>query len=900
MRYRYLIVSLFLCGIGRAEGLLSQQPGKVVPAGTWTNLTAPAGYIPAVDSGWSKMGYVPALGQGCMLVRGYRDIGTEPDRSWACYSFAEHRWNILENNSPWHDDTNPEAGHQVAGLNVDPVSSVFYGPCCYSLANESDKVNWFWVFDPVGGVGRAKQMFGAAGTPTKLNLNVTQTGGAYDPVNQRIIFFGGDGGPQATSEYNPATNTLVANITTTGASPPPGLSEPSMAFNSRDGKVYVFGGRSGATYQNAIYRYNQPTSTWETLAPTGTPPLGRYKVGFVYVSSLNVFVVYGGTNEITVYNDTFVYDPVANTWSQPTLTTSPPAPAGAIHERMYYSPEDDVIIAADITTLGSQQDASVWALRLSGMAGQNAGYRSQTYSASAGTLNRLGNTTTAQTWAQGGSVAANGATVYQGWQEIGPPGDLTNVKFFHSYIQSMTGSTATNLGANYYSFIGDSWFGAVDGVGNGTTTFTSANGLFNSGYCNAGSCAGFQINIAGLGTFTIASVTTTNSVVLSGTVPTGTGYAYFVPGASGAGGTSPEHADIAVTVVGSTPWACAGQQDLGNFGLTKVQCRGWDGSAWSIGGLIARGSSTNSPYYQGKPQIANVNGKPTVGFTEQFRDVIPYHHYAYVEQWNGTSFVVLGGALNVAGDVSNIAQVDNVSVASDGTNPFAAWSEFTTVYTSTYGSDSAPQVYLKRWNGANWDLWCATSANITGTDGAYNPAVVYLGGQPYVAFQERTVAGNARLVVRTCPSQGGAWSTVVADLRRDQNNGWAYAPKMTQDGTNLVIAWSEQGNPQGWVAQASFGQKPQIHAAKITAGGLVAYLGGSANMDTAAGAATHPAIAMAGSAPVLLIGEIKPGSLRQIYSKQWNGTDWVGLSAQLTAGTALSGSVARSGKTAIQ
>jgi hypothetical protein len=334
------------------------------------------------------------------------------------------------------------------------------------------------------------------------------------------------------------------------------------------------------------------------------------------------------------------------------------------------------------------------------------------------------------------------------------------------------------------------------------------------------------------------------------------------------------------------------------------------GSTWTI--------STTA--YDGPGQIIGVSGVPTVVYLEQDRtggSGSPYPVYVYVRQWNSSTStwnLPLGsGGLNsgTTGAVnqtvnSGFSVADGASIATDGTN---IWLSFTIYYPLSVGAIGytgeffgPQQVQLWKWNGATWTQQGASGnvlgASCTGSitqvppptyagtscSRAFSTSLTVLGGIPYVAFNERTDQGILqKLWIR---SYNSGWATVGGStnfLNKDQLDGWTFRPELSNDGTNLLVTWAEQGNPQPWIGSFSYpgntaaSQKPKVYAASMTTTGTVTYLGGALNVDPVNGAATHPSIAVVNGLPVVAWGEVNIGSARAVYVKEWNGSNWGAL-----------------------
>jgi hypothetical protein len=144
-------------------------------------------------------------------------------------------------------------------------------------------------------------------------------------------------------------------------------------------------------------------------------------------------------------------------------------------------------------------------------------------------------------------------------------------------------------------------------------------------------------------------------------------------------------------------------------------------------------------------------------------------------------------------------------------------------------------------------------------------SIAFLGGQPYVAWTERTTAGNTQLFVKTF--NGTSWIPVGSGaLNKDNITGWVFRPSLVADpsGSKLYL---------GWVEQQALGQPSQAYVS-VLSGGTWSPLGSSLNADPSLGSAQRISLAVVGGQPAAAWGEVKFGTLRQVYAKQWNGTSW--------------------------
>lgn len=108
----------------------------------------------------------------------------------------------------------------------------------------------------------------------------------------------------------------------------------SAAYHETSGKTVLFGG--SVQSQEETWSYDLPTDTWTLLEPEVSPP-GRSWASMVYDPGREVMVLFGGLGERGVLNDTWVYDPKSDTWTeQRPFGAWPAARMGAA---MAYDPE---------------------------------------------------------------------------------------------------------------------------------------------------------------------------------------------------------------------------------------------------------------------------------------------------------------------------------------------------------------------------------------------------------------------------------------------------------------------------------------------------------------------------------------------------------------------------------
>lgn len=167
----------------------------------------------------------------------------------------------------------------------------------------------------------------------------------------------------------------------------------------------------------------------------------------------------------------------------------------------------------------------------------------------------------------------------------------------------------------------------------------------------------------------------------------------------------------------------------------------WNGSAWlergvsspSWGGL----SHTSPTMSTDSPRIAlNAQGNPYVAW-RVYSNGSPTNGQIHLKQYNGTSWVELGGSATGSGvsQTFNSMGATSPALILDGSEkPILCWSEF-----FPPGTTAAASIYLKRWDGAQWTPigGSATGGGISGSSAreAYEPSIaIDIAGNPVVSW----------------------------------------------------------------------------------------------------------------------------------------------------------------------
>jgi len=153
-------------------------------------------------------------------------------------------------------------------------------------------------------------------------------GMAYDSKNRKVILFGGSSNSEYpysdTWAYDFESNTWTEMHPASSPNPQYGV---GMVYDSLNERILLLeghfvirdqGGNVRDGYNGGLYSYDYAADAWTKIE--STTPYGRYWYSTAYDSSLGWMVVFGGIRWIggrgNMYDETWVYDSGANTWSK--------------------------------------------------------------------------------------------------------------------------------------------------------------------------------------------------------------------------------------------------------------------------------------------------------------------------------------------------------------------------------------------------------------------------------------------------------------------------------------------------------------------------------------------------------------------------------------------------------
>ncbi|MCX5977649.1 MAG: hypothetical protein NTV33_12735 [Coprothermobacterota bacterium] len=126
------------------------------------------------------------------------------------------------------------------------------------------------------------------------------------------------------------------------ANPPSARYGHAMVYDSSRGKVILFGGANNSGSLNDTWSYDPVANSWTQYSP-GFSPSARSGHAMVYDSTRGKVILFGGYSSSYSYrNDTWSYDPLANRWTN--LNPANPPSTRRYHAMVYDSARGKVIL----------------------------------------------------------------------------------------------------------------------------------------------------------------------------------------------------------------------------------------------------------------------------------------------------------------------------------------------------------------------------------------------------------------------------------------------------------------------------------------------------------------------------------------------------------------------------
>jgi hypothetical protein len=207
----------------------------------------------------------------------------------------------------------------------------------------SRRVLMFAGFDGTDALSETWAYDGEADSWANLNAEgdeqpsaAVQMPAVFDPTTSRVITFDG-----TSWGYDVAANEWKA-LSLKGKLKPARMAS-CMALDRNSDKIFLFGGTDMHKWYNETWCYDPATKKWTNLKPEGEVPSGRSDAGMAYDPRSGRFFLFGGVDEeFNCLDDTWSYDPNANTWTK--LASTGVGPSARSGLGLAYDPHHKTII----------------------------------------------------------------------------------------------------------------------------------------------------------------------------------------------------------------------------------------------------------------------------------------------------------------------------------------------------------------------------------------------------------------------------------------------------------------------------------------------------------------------------------------------------------------------------
>lgn len=347
----------------------------------------------------------------------------------------------------------------------------------------------------------------------------------------------------------------------------------------------------------------------------------------------------------------------------------------------------------------------------------------------------------------------------------------------------------------------------------------------------------------------------------------------------------------------------------------NVYVKRWDGGSWvQLGAAL---NATTGDGAQNASLAVDGSGNPVVAWEEDILKGTDYQSDVYVKRWNGTTFVQLGGALDVS--LSRNALYPSLAVDSVG-NPVVAWTEYDNQNSNLYvkrwtgsawqslgsaldmtlanptafpslavdgsgkpvvaweeGFDNNENIYVKRWNGTSWVQVGTAPLDINAAQNATTASLsLDSAGNPVIAWQEFNSTTFYNLYVRRW--NGTTWVNVGANPLETKTSNYVFNASLALDPSgNPVVSWEECDDTQIHSSGTSCLTAADVYAKRFTSQGWQPF-SRAVDISLANDAFSSSLARKSNDRPVVAWQE-----MGNIYAKEWTGSAWTRLGNKLSA-----------------
>jgi hypothetical protein len=328
---------------------------------TWTDRT-PTGTKPTPR--WSHtMAYDPVR-KKMVVYSGNTGTGTASSGS-----FVDETWEWDGATATWTKMATPSS----------TVVYYYYGYLRMVYDVSRSKMEMFYDYTRVYEYDPTMPAWTQVANPTRNDQSnyPGQNGSAiYDPDLKVMTVFGGNN--RTLWDYSGADATFTNRSTPVNG--PIQRNSPAIAFDTKQGKLMLFGGYSSldSLYKQDTWEWSGSSAVWTNRTNANTKPEARYQAAMVYDSKRDQLLLWGGSGT-GVTNDMWSWSSTTKNWTA--LTVSGVRPNVTYGHQMFYDPaRDKVVVWVNYYTIWEFDPATnTWTSRLSNTPNIPTGFQQRGY-----------------------------------------------------------------------------------------------------------------------------------------------------------------------------------------------------------------------------------------------------------------------------------------------------------------------------------------------------------------------------------------------------------------------------------------------------------------------------------------------------------------------------------------
>ncbi|MCK4718451.1 MAG: hypothetical protein KAT70_07260, partial [Thermoplasmata archaeon] len=203
--------------------------------------------------------------------------------------------------------------YELTGIN--PTDSL------YDVSYDPNVENYYLVGNDSTGNGVVYTLPSGTLRTTRASIGPNILGAAYCSSDHKTYLYNDSGYLQPMEPSSSSQQSMWNNIPGFPTKPGPRHAH-CMAFGAEKALAVMFGGSNAGGVLQETWLYSPFVNTWTNMTGPGSPP-AREAASLCFSNETDLFYLYGGFGS-NYLNDTWTYDPFTNVWTNITGGTNPP------------------------------------------------------------------------------------------------------------------------------------------------------------------------------------------------------------------------------------------------------------------------------------------------------------------------------------------------------------------------------------------------------------------------------------------------------------------------------------------------------------------------------------------------------------------------------------------------